>query len=137
MDLWVVVAATGAGYLAKYWNKISRDGDSSYHLSSEGSYFENPESPSCPLSFLKQAQRGELGKDVSYPDTGLYRGSENNEMNLGLFSRSNDVVDPLIKPQLYAKSKELGKQALHAAKSKRLEIMPKQFSADWKSTTRN
>ncbi|KAJ1402799.1 hypothetical protein SESBI_27790 [Sesbania bispinosa] len=65
MDLWVVAAAAGAGYLAKYWNKISRDGDSSYHLSSEGSYFENPESPNCPLSFLKQVRRGELGKDVS------------------------------------------------------------------------
>lgn len=65
MDLWVVAAAAGAGYLAKYWNKISKDGDSSYRLSSEDSNFENPESSSCPFSLLKQARKGELGKDVS------------------------------------------------------------------------
>ncbi|KAG4986346.1 hypothetical protein JHK84_034298 [Glycine max] len=30
---------------------------------------------------------------------GLYRGSENNEMRLGVCSRSNEVVEPMIKPQ--------------------------------------
>lgn len=65
MDLWVVAAAAGAGYLAKYWNRNLKNGDGFHHLSSEDSYFENPESPSCPISFRKQAQRGELGKDVS------------------------------------------------------------------------
>ncbi|XP_061354963.1 uncharacterized protein LOC133299503 isoform X2 [Gastrolobium bilobum] len=65
MDLWVVAAAAGAGYVAKYWNRISKVGDSSHHLSSEDSYFENPESPRCPFPFLKEAGRGKSGKDVS------------------------------------------------------------------------
>lgn len=63
MDLWVVAAAAGAGYLAKYWNKSLNNGDNSHHLSSEDSFFENPESSSCPFSFRKKTQRGELGKD--------------------------------------------------------------------------
>ena len=53
-------------------------------------------------------------------------------MRLGVCSRSNDVVEPIIKPQWYVNSKDLGKQALHAAESKKLEIIPKQYSADWK-----
>ncbi|KAL0338421.1 UNVERIFIED_CONTAM: Valine--tRNA ligase, mitochondrial 1 [Sesamum angustifolium] len=32
-------------------------------------------------------------------EKGLYRGDKNNEMRLGICSRSNDVVEPLIKPQ--------------------------------------
>ncbi|KAK7411338.1 hypothetical protein VNO78_02771 [Psophocarpus tetragonolobus] len=66
MDLWVVAAATGAGYLAKYWNKISKSGDGSCHASLEDSGFENPVSPSCPFPLAKQEQTGELGKDVYF-----------------------------------------------------------------------
>ncbi|XP_020205545.1 valine--tRNA ligase, mitochondrial 1 isoform X1 [Cajanus cajan] len=63
---------------------------------------------------------------------GLYRGSESNEMRLGVCSRSNDIVEPLIKPQWYVMSEDLGKQALHALERKKLDIIPKQFTADWK-----
>jgi len=64
MDLWVVAAATGAGYLAKYWNTVAKHGDRSCHVSSEDSCFENPVTPSCPSPFAKQARRDDLGKDV-------------------------------------------------------------------------
>ncbi|KAL2328563.1 hypothetical protein Fmac_021990 [Flemingia macrophylla] len=66
---------------------------------------------------------------------GLYRGSENNEMCLGVCSRSNDVVEPMIKPQWYVNCKDLAKQALHAVVDEeniRLEIVPKQYLAYWK-----
>ncbi|KAL2344122.1 hypothetical protein Fmac_005407 [Flemingia macrophylla] len=66
---------------------------------------------------------------------GLYRGSENNEMRLGVCSRSNDVVEPMIKPQWYVNCKDLAKQALQAVVDEeniRLEIVPKQYMADWK-----
>ncbi|CAL0330595.1 unnamed protein product [Lupinus luteus] len=46
MDLWVVAAAAGAGYLAKYWKRISKVSDNS---SSEDSNFENPESRRHPF----------------------------------------------------------------------------------------
>ncbi|KAL2333967.1 hypothetical protein Fmac_015180 [Flemingia macrophylla] len=66
---------------------------------------------------------------------GLYRGSENNEMHLGFCSRSNDVVEPMIKPQWYVNCKDLAKQALQTTVDEeniRLEIVPKQYLADWK-----
>lgn len=71
MDMWVVAAAAGAGYLAKYWQN-SRDRDSLPKSSSESSDFEKPESPllspqlhnmSCP--FRRLARRKTLCGDVS------------------------------------------------------------------------
>lgn len=66
---------------------------------------------------------------------GLYRGSENNEMRLGVCSRSNDVIEPMIKPQWYVNCSDIAKEALHAVtdeENKRVEIFPKQYVADWK-----
>ncbi|BAT97348.1 hypothetical protein LR48_Vigan11g112100 [Vigna angularis] len=62
MDLWVVAAAAGAGYLAKYWNRVAKHGDRS--VSSEDSYFENPVTSSGPSPFAKQARRDDLAEDV-------------------------------------------------------------------------
>ncbi|KAI9070903.1 hypothetical protein K1719_047133 [Acacia pycnantha] len=71
---------------------------------------------------------------------GLYRGSENNEMRLGVCSRSNDVVEPLIKPQWYVRCNDLANQALRAVtdeENKKMEIIPKQYTADWKRWLEN
>lgn len=68
MDFWLVAAAAGAGYLAKYWQNIARDRDtdslSSLQLSSGDSNFKKPESPSCPLPGLGHGtkQRGNVAK---------------------------------------------------------------------------
>ncbi|KAJ1421820.1 hypothetical protein SESBI_13458 [Sesbania bispinosa] len=51
MDLWVVAAVAGAGCLAKYWNRLSKNGDSC-SLSSEDSNFE-------------KAGKDKLGNNVS------------------------------------------------------------------------
>lgn len=56
-------------------------------------------------------------------------------MRLGLCSRTNDVVEPLIKPQWYVKCSGMAKEALDVAmdaENRRLEIIPKQYTADWK-----
>ncbi|CAK7337835.1 unnamed protein product [Dovyalis caffra] len=66
---------------------------------------------------------------------GLYRGAENNEMRLGLCSRSNDVVEPMLKPQWFVNCNDLAKKALKAAtvgENPTLEFIPKQFLAEWK-----
>ncbi|KAI5400571.1 valine--tRNA ligase, mitochondrial 1 [Lathyrus oleraceus] len=71
---------------------------------------------------------------------GLYRGSENNEMRLGVCSRSNDVIEPMIKPQWYVNCSDIAKEALHAVtdeENKRVEIFPKQYVADWKRWLEN
>lgn len=63
MDLWVVVGAAAAGYIAKYWQNLSMDRDSLSELSSKGSNFEKPDLPSCPIRRL--VQRKKLHKDAS------------------------------------------------------------------------
>ncbi|KAA8542548.1 hypothetical protein F0562_023700 [Nyssa sinensis] len=68
MDFWVVVAAAGAGYIAKHWQNLLRDRESSSRLSSEDSSFVKPESPalirskSFPIHRLPQTKK--LNKDV-------------------------------------------------------------------------
>uniref|UniRef100_A0A2P2KHN1 Valine--tRNA ligase, mitochondrial n=2 Tax=Rhizophora mucronata TaxID=61149 RepID=A0A2P2KHN1_RHIMU len=71
---------------------------------------------------------------------GLFRGAKNNEMRLGLCSRSNDVVEPMVKPQWYVDCKSMGKQALDAAttgENPRLEFIPKQYLSEWKRWLEN
>ncbi|KAL1291935.1 valine--tRNA ligase, mitochondrial 1 isoform X1 [Arachis ipaensis] len=71
---------------------------------------------------------------------GLYRGSENNEMRLGVCSRSNDVIEPMIKPQWYVSCGDMAKEGLNAAVDEeniKLEIVPKQYLADWKRWLEN
>ncbi|KAG7982619.1 hypothetical protein I3843_04G062200 [Carya illinoinensis] len=71
---------------------------------------------------------------------GFYRGAKNNEMRLGVCSRTNDVVEPLIKPQWYVSCNSLGRQALDAVmdeENRRIEIIPKQYSADWRRWLEN
>ncbi|KAF8408208.1 hypothetical protein HHK36_007352 [Tetracentron sinense] len=71
MDLWVVAAAAGAGYLAKYWNNLLREREGLSESFSGGCVNEKPESrpllqqlcdKSCPFRRLARRQ---LGKDVS------------------------------------------------------------------------
>ncbi|XP_014630903.1 uncharacterized protein LOC114411803 isoform X2 [Glycine soja] len=64
-----MLAVAGAGCLAKYLNKLPKNGDGSSLLSLEDSNFENAESPTHP--FCTQAGRDSLdrrGSDVSSQD---------------------------------------------------------------------
>ncbi|BFG19901.1 hypothetical protein CerSpe_061760 [Prunus speciosa] len=66
---------------------------------------------------------------------GLFKEAKNNEMRLGICSRSQDVVEPMIKPQWYLKCGGMGKQALDAAiddEDRKLEIIPRQYTSEWK-----
>ncbi|XAR47991.1 Valine--tRNA ligase [Bertholletia excelsa] len=71
---------------------------------------------------------------------GLYRGDKTNEMRLGICSRSNDVVEPMIKPQWYVNCNNMAKEALDAVfdeENRKLEIVPRQYAADWKRWLEN
>ncbi|KAL9153603.1 hypothetical protein ABFS82_10G060500 [Erythranthe guttata] len=66
---------------------------------------------------------------------GLFKGDQNNEMRLGICSRTRDVVEPLLKPQWYVNCKSMAEQALDAVTdgaSPKIEIIPKQYVAEWK-----
>ncbi|XP_011626495.1 valine--tRNA ligase, mitochondrial 1 [Amborella trichopoda] len=62
---------------------------------------------------------------------GLCRGAQNNEMRLGICSRTNDVVEPMIKPQWFVDCADMAKEACDAVTDGRIEIIPKQYEADW------
>lgn len=70
---------------------------------------------------------------------GLYRDAKNNEMRLGICSRSNDVVEPLIKLQWYVNCGSMAKEALDAVfgDDKKMEIIPRQYSAEWRRWLEN
>lgn len=71
---------------------------------------------------------------------GLYRGDENNEMILNICSRSNDVVEHLIKPQWYVNCKDMAKKALDAVtdeENMKMSILPKQYTAEWRRWLEN
>ncbi|KAL2937552.1 Valine--tRNA ligase mitochondrial 1 [Bienertia sinuspersici] len=73
-------------------------------------------------------------------EKGLYRGSKDNEMRLGVCSRSNDVVEPLIKPQWYVNCNTMAKDALDAVmddENRKIEIIPKEYAAEWKRWLEN
>lgn len=62
---------------------------------------------------------------------GLYRKTENNDMRLAICSRSNDVIEPMVKPQWFVDCSGMAKEACDAVRDGRLEIMPKHSEADW------
>lgn len=71
---------------------------------------------------------------------GLYRGTQKNEMKLGICSRSNDVVEPMIKPQWFVDCKSMAKLSLDAVLSrdnKKIEIIPHQYEQEWKRWLEN
>ncbi|VVA93746.1 unnamed protein product [Arabis nemorensis] len=61
----------------------------------------------------------------------LYRGAENNEMSLERFSRTNDVIEPMIKPQRYMNCHEMGKKALND-EHRKLEFIQRPYTAEWR-----
>ncbi|KAG6555962.1 hypothetical protein Mapa_001902 [Marchantia paleacea] len=64
-------------------------------------------------------------------EMGLYRGAADNPMRLGICSRSNDVIEPMIKPQWYVSCDGMAKEACDVVRDGRLEIVPKQFEDVW------
>ncbi|CAI0409944.1 unnamed protein product, partial [Linum tenue] len=73
-------------------------------------------------------------------EKGLYRGDKINEMRLGFCSRSNDVIEPMIKPQWFVNCGSIAKQALDAAtegETPKLQFIPKQYLAEWKRWLEN
>uniref|UniRef100_A0A0D9Z131 valine--tRNA ligase n=1 Tax=Oryza glumipatula TaxID=40148 RepID=A0A0D9Z131_9ORYZ len=62
---------------------------------------------------------------------GLYKETKKNEMCLGVCSRTNDVVEPMIKPQWFVNCNTMAKAGIDAVRSKRIEIIPQQYEQDW------
>ncbi|PRQ20821.1 putative valine--tRNA ligase [Rosa chinensis] len=75
-------------------------------------------------------------------EKGLYRKTEVNEMKIKICSRSNDVVEPMMKPQWYVKCSGMAHEALISVEEdesnmKKLEIIPKEYTDHWKRWLEN
>nr|KAJ0216402.1 hypothetical protein LSAT_V11C300142940 [Lactuca sativa] len=89
------------------------------------------------LNFLSNPKRREYPSYLLHQICiqGLYKGEEKNEMRLGVCSRSNDVIEPMIKPQWYVNCNGIAKEALNDVmdeNNKKIDILPKQYAAEWK-----
>jgi valyl-tRNA synthetase len=54
-----------------------------------------------------------------------------NPMRLGLCSKSNDIIEPLLKPQWYVNCKDMAKRSCDAVRNKELIIMPEEHEKTW------
>lgn len=61
----------------------------------------------------------------------LFVEKNDNKMRLGLCQRSNDVIEPLIKPQWYVKCDEISQKMMEVVKTKELKIYPESEEETW------
>jgi len=64
-------------------------------------------------------------------EMGIYRGEENNAMRLGLCSRSNDIIEPLLTPQWYVNCTSMAAEACEKVRNGELKILPTFHEATW------
>ena len=62
---------------------------------------------------------------------GLYRGKADNKMVLPMCGRSNNIVEPLLKPQWWIDCRDMAKEAMDAVRRGDLEIAPVVSEKDW------
>jgi len=64
-------------------------------------------------------------------EAGLYRGTHDNPMRLGISSRSKDVIEPLLKPQWWVACGDMAARSVAAVRDGTLEIIPKVTGGGW------
>ena len=62
---------------------------------------------------------------------GLYRGKTNNKMNIGICSRSKDIVEPVIRPQWWVSMTNLAKRGIESLQSGELRFIPSTHDKTW------
>lgn len=58
-------------------------------------------------------------------EKGLFRGTHDNPMRLGISSRSKDVIEPVLKPQWWVACKGMADASCEAVHNGKLTIVPK------------
>jgi len=62
---------------------------------------------------------------------GLFRGTADNKMSLGLCSRSKDVIEPLMRPQWWVDCKQMAGASCDAVRTGDLQILPAECETTW------
>ncbi|KAG8886997.1 hypothetical protein FRB98_000680 [Tulasnella sp. 332] len=64
-------------------------------------------------------------------ELGLYIETKDNAMNVPVCSKSGDIIEPVMKPQWWVKSKPLADAAIERTRAGELRITPKQSESEW------
>jgi len=64
-------------------------------------------------------------------ERGLFRGDADNKMRLGRCSRTNDVIEPMLKPQWWVNCSGMAKRAGDAVRNGDLKIIPNEHEKTW------
>ncbi|KAJ3340349.1 hypothetical protein HDU83_007111, partial [Entophlyctis luteolus] len=72
-----------------------------------------------------------IAVQAALKERGLYKETKPNPMQLPICTRSNNIVEPLMKPQWWVDCKDMAAKAIDAVKSGELEIIPKTSEKEW------
>ncbi|KAK9446477.1 tRNA synthetases class I-domain-containing protein [Limtongia smithiae] len=64
-------------------------------------------------------------------EKGLFIETKENEMSIPLCAKSNDVIEPIMKPQWWVRQKEMADAAMNAIKTGEMTLEPKTFHAEY------
>ncbi|KAI7833353.1 tRNA synthetases class I-domain-containing protein [Kickxella alabastrina] len=95
-------------------------------LNEDGTYNDNAGPYAGMLRFHVRRQ---IVEDLKAK--GLYVDTTNNPMVVPICIKSKDIIEPMIKPQWWVKSKTLADPAIEAARDGRLEIIPQSSEKEW------
>ncbi len=73
--------------------------------------------------------RIEIQKELQ--ELGLFIEKKSHKMNLGLCSKSKDIIEPMVKPQWWVNCKDAAKRAIDDVKNGKLKIIPKTYERNW------
>ncbi|CAD7082003.1 unnamed protein product [Hermetia illucens] len=62
---------------------------------------------------------------------GLYNGARPHKMQLPICSRSNDVIEYMLRPQWFIDCKIMAQQAITAVETGQIRLHPENFTSDW------
>ena len=67
----------------------------------------------------------------------LLRGKRDHPMSIGRCERTNDLIEPVIKPQWWVGCEEMAKRAVNVVKNEELKILPPHYKQTWYSWLEN
>nr|CAD2202037.1 unnamed protein product [Meloidogyne enterolobii] len=88
--------------------------------------------PNCGEKFARMKRFDARKKIVEeLKALGLYKGDKGHQMIVPFCSRSNDVIEPIVKSQWYIRCKDMAERALNAVSSGSLKIVPESHVKTW------
>lgn len=72
-----------------------------------------------------------ISMEAALKDLGLLRGKQENKMRLGVCSRTNDIIEPMLTPQWYLNCQNMAARSVDAVRNGSLKIVPAEHERTW------